>query len=156
MIIIPNRSLIGNGGCTWHEAALIWCLSQEGAGDALASSLTAIAEPLQQLAPSIASSMDAEDSASMCASAAGEPGSAGAPEQHRPQPARARRRAGSKRKGPWVSVYSGPERSCRVDGELAIAAVASDSNGGLHQDYPSKSPVFSACCKAWGHLYIQM
>lgn len=86
---------------------------QEGAGDALTSSLTSISEPLQQLAPSVASSMDAEECASVCASAAGDAVSA----SEQPRPARAGRR-GSKRKGPWVSVYSGPERACRVEGEL--------------------------------------
>ena len=89
-------------------------LLQEGAGDALASSLAGISEPLQQLAPSVASSMDAEECASVCASAAGDGASAW--EQGRLRPARAGRR-GSKRKGPWASVYSGPERTCRVDGK---------------------------------------
>ncbi len=90
---------------------------QEGAGDALTSSLTSISEPLQQLAPSVASSMDAEECASVCASAAGD--AASVSEQGRPRPSRTGRR-GSKRKGPWVSVYSGSERTCRVDGELAF------------------------------------
>ena len=81
------------------------------------SALNGITEPLQQLAPSVASSMDAEDCASVCASAAGDAASVSEQAQ-RPKPARAARRAGSKRKGPWVSVYSGAERTCRVEGEL--------------------------------------
>ena len=92
-------------------------LLQDGPGDALAnSSLTAITEPLQQLAPSVASSMDAEDCASVCASAAGDTGPAS--EQGRARPTRPGRRTGSKRKGPWVAVYSGPNHTCRVDGAL--------------------------------------
>ena len=101
-------------GSVWRGALMLKGELQEGAGKALTSSLTSISEPLQQLAPSVASSMDAEECASVCASAAGD--AASVSEQGRPRPSRAGRR-GSKRKGPWTSVYSGPERTCRVDGE---------------------------------------
>ncbi len=40
-------------------------------------------------------------------------------EHGRQRPARPARR-GTKRKGPWVSVYSGPDRACRVDSKLFL------------------------------------